>query len=273
MGLYPDLSAVITLTGSQAMRLWFDDSRLPNGDWDYISDNPTAMLMKGPGLRIDVMTDERFGAWNWGNVATPDELYTLKISHAFWEIHGPRNWDKHAADIVFLSRKGAKFLRPLYDIVLPIWKEKYKRNTVNLNQSAKDFFSDAVNRKYDHDSLHESIAYGDRPLYESVLREGSDVAVDNAKFWAMDHETQIKMVREEIYATALERILIPRNYKGSPTSAYVWALRRTATSLFKGEWALFLMLNLDELMRPDCDYMRRHINNKHKLRPIGDTHV
>lgn len=262
----------VTLIGSRAMAIHFPDARTPGDDWDYHGDDPDSDL-DFLGVRLDVFTDPRLGAWPWGTVATPDELYTLKISHSFWEINGPRTWDKHASDIVFLERKGAKFLRPLYDILLPIWKERYKRNPTNLNQSKDGFFADAVNRKYDHDSLHESVAYGERPLYESILRDGSDVAVDNSKFWAMDHATQIKTVREEIYATALERILIPANYRGSPRAAYHWALRRTATSLFKGEWALFLLLNLDELMVPDCDYTARHLANQHKLRLIGDLHA
>lgn len=260
----------VTLIGSRALSMHYPDARKSSGDWDWQMDGHYPFLGV-PFERNDFFVDERLGAWPWGDTATPDELYTMKISHSFWEINGPGTWDKHAFDIVFLERKGAQFLRPLYDILLPIWKERYKRKITNLNQTAKDFFSDGVQRKYDHDSLHESVAYGDRPLFESILREGSDVLVDNAKFWAMDHETQIKLVREEIYATALERILVPRNYRGSPRAAYHWALRRTATSLFKGEWALYLMLNLDELMKPDCNYLARHLENTHKLRPIGET--
>lgn len=257
----------VTLIGSRAMAMHYPDARRPKGDWDYHSEQPASelrALIEADGS--DVFADARLGAWSWHWIATPDELYTMKISHSFWEINGFCSWDKHAADIVFLSRKNAQFIRPLYDILLPIWKERYRRNPTSLNQSKDGFFADAVNRVYDHDSLHESIAYGDRPLFESILKPGSDVAVDNDKFWAMDHATQIKLVREEIYATALERILIPFDYQGSPSAAYHWALRRTATSLFKGEWALFLMLNLDELMRPDCAYLQRHLDNKHRLR-------
>jgi hypothetical protein len=265
------ITVTVTLIGSRAMRHWFPDAREPRGDWDWQGSFPVEhAAFTVQGEHHDTFTDERLRAWDWGVIATPDELYTLKVSHAFWEIGGPKNWDKHASDIRFLKRKGAVFLRPLYDIVLPIWKERYKRNPVSLDKSARNFFADAVNRKYDHDSVHETIAYYDRPLYESVLRDGSEVAVDNAKFEALDYEVKLQLVREEVYATALERILIPRDYQGSPGAAYHWALRRTATSLFKGDWALFLVLNLDRLMRPDCDYVRRHIQNKGKLRLNGD---
>lgn len=261
-----------TLIGSRATYFWYTDARMPTGDWDYLSDEPEQKFYPfRPSDRIDMFVDERLGLWNWGSMATPSELYTIKISHAFWEINGPANWNKHANDIIFLSRKQAKFIRPLYDTLLPIWKEKYAKHKTNLSQDKGDFFADAVKRKYDHDSVHRSVAYGDRPLYERILKDGETVAVDNSKFWAMDFETKLKLVREEIYTTALERILIPGNYRGSPGAAYYWALRRTATSLFKGDWALFLMLNLDRLRKPDGNYMKHHLNNEHKLILTGDV--
>lgn len=263
----------VTLIGSHAARHWFgDDFRRPGDDYDFHADDSRWPVPDGPdGTRSDVFVDSRLAQWDWQSVATPGELYTMKISHAFWEINGPREWNKHAADIVFLSRHGAQFIRPLYDILLPIWKERYRKNPTNTTLQKDEFFNDAVKRVYDHDSLHESVAYGKRPLYVDILADGETVKVDSSKFQSMDHATQIKVVREEVYATALERILIPGNYEGSPGAAYYWALRRTATSLFKGDWALFLMLNLDELMRPDCNYMKRHLENQHKLRRLDDV--
>lgn len=257
---------MLTLIGGRAVRHSFnyawDD---PKTDRDYHS--PVEFAGEHPIRedRLDIFVDPHLGAWDWGPIATPDELYTMKISHSFWEINAPESWDRHASDIVFLERKGAVFIRELYDILLPIWKERYKRNPTNLEQNASMFFADAVDRKYDHDSLHASVAYFDSPLFERILRDGSDVAVDNAKFWAMDFDTKIKLVRELIYATALERIVIPRDYKVSPRWAYHWAVRRTATSLFKGEWALFLMKNLDLLMKPDIQHVQRHLDQADRL--------
>ena len=266
-----------TLVGSRAIQSHFPDFREPK-DWDWFQHGkwdsflPDKEFLTSVFGRCDVFDDPRLGDWAWGDVATPDELYTIKVSHSFWVINTTGNWDKHVRDIVFLKAHGATLIRPLYDILRPIWADSYRRHTVSLAKTAKDFFDDAVDRKYDHDSIHETIAYGDRPLYESVLKEGSEVAVDNAKFRAMDLGTQLNLVREEVYATALERYLIPEDYRGSPRAAYVKALRKTATSLFKGEWALFLMLNVDKLLRPDVDYIRRHKDNIHKLRLNGDTH-
>lgn len=249
---------MLTLIGSSAARHWFEDFRAPR-DVDYHASKPLARL-----LDADVFVDERLSQWGWGRVATPEELYTMKVSHAFWEIEN--SWNKHMADVVFFQRKAVTFNRELYDILKPIWKDIHGKKITNLKQNAKNFFKDAVPRIYDHDSIHHSIAYGDHPLYEDILVPGEEVMVDSSKFFnGMDYETQLKLVREEVYATALERILIPRNYQGSPSAAYAWALRRTITSLFKGEWALWTVLNYDRLAKPDCQFVQRHLDNKNKL--------
>lgn len=274
---------MLTEIGSSAARHWFPEFREPKDlDFHGSSEDDRANIVGGSDFaaktRADVFIDERLGQWDWGSIATPEELYTMKVSHSFWEI-GPRgsrqasaNWRKHMSDIVFFQRKGVEFNRELYDILRPIWKERYHRNPTNLKQNAEAFFGDAVKRKYDHDSIHASIAYGDYPLYEDILVPGEEVMVDSTKFFdGMDLDTQLKLVREEVYATALERIMIPKDYVGSPSAAYAWALQRTITSLFKGEWALWTVLHYDTLARPDCDYVQRHKDNAHRLIPLEDN--
>lgn len=246
-----------TLIGSLAAKQWFPDFREPQ-DVDYHSPSPV-----DDEDRYDVFVDPRLSAWEWGEVATPEELYTMKVSHSFWEIGN--TWQKHMNDIVFFQRKGVEFDRELYDILVPIWKDLHGRKRTSLAQNAQNFFTDAVDRKYVHDSIHESIAYYDRPMYESILVQGEEVMTDSAKFFSMDEDLQLKLVREEVMATALERILIPKNYKHSPTAAYAWALQRTITSLFKNEWALWTVLHYDTLARPDCDYVQRHFDKSDKL--------
>jgi hypothetical protein len=263
---------MLTLIGSTAARKHFPDFREPKDvDFHTGDANQAAAFMQAyrneGEVPPDVFVDPRLVQWNWGPVASPEELYTMKVSHSFWEINrDPNNWNKHMADVIFFQRKGVEFIRELYDILKPIWKDIHEPHRTSLKQNKANFFNDAVVRKYDHDSIHASIAYGDHPLYEDILVPGEEVMVDNSKFFdGMDHETKLKCVREEVYATALERILIPKNYKGSPGAAYAWALRRTITSLFKGEWALWTVLNYDILARPDCNYLQRHLDNADKL--------
>ncbi len=255
-----------TLIGSRAIKHWFPDFRDPQDtDWQAAE---AGELTGYAHEHWDVFIDARLAEWSWGPIATPDELYTMKISHGYWDING--SWDKHAADIVFLQRKGCKFIPELHDILLEIWKERYPKNSISLKKGADEFFTDHVHYIYVHDTVHQSVAYRDRPWYEDILKDGEDVMVDNAKFWALSLEQQLQLCREEAYVIALERILIPRGYKGSPVSAYRWALRRMAVSLFKNQWATFLLLQLDELGRPDCNYVQRHLDNRAMLVPYGE---
>lgn len=260
---------MITLIGGAAIHHHFPDyRRRKDSDIDYqaTTQDDYDVLVRNHSEEADIFFNEALAGWDWGTVATPEELYTMKVSHSFWEIGGDsRNWQKHMDDIVFLQRKGVKFNRELYDILYPMHKAMHGKKKTSLAQNAKNFFGDAVQRKYDHDSVHASIAYGDHPLFEDILVPGEDVMVDSSKFWAMDEDTKHMLVREEIYATALERILIPRDYRYSPMAAYAWSVQRTLTSLFKGEWALYLALNYSELCRPDCDYVARHLSNRDKL--------
>ncbi len=243
-----------TLVGSRATKVFFPDFREPR-DVDYFSpyDIEGAETFYHPNLE----------QWGWSGIAGTNELYTIKVSHAFWNLHG--TWNKHMNDILFLQGKGAKVIPPLFDILYPIWEERYGKKRANLNAQPEDFFNKNVHRVYDHDSIHRSIAYYDRPLFERILRDGHAVAVDKAKFDALIYEDKLKLVREEVYATALERQLIPSGYKSSPRAAYNWAMMKTVTSFSKGWFPLFIVQNYADLYKPDVDYLKRHKDNSDRL--------
>lgn len=265
------------LVGSRALKHHFPDFRrqppgkarrtAPGGfekewipkDTDYLSDEQVD--------GADTFWHPDLTKWSWGEIATVDELYTIKVSHAFWDIRG--SWNKHMMDVVFLQNNGAVFIRELYDILYPIWEETHGKKQANLEASPEEFFNSRVHRIYDHDSIHESVAYYDRPLFESILRDGHQVAVDRAKFDALTEEDKHRLVREEVYATALERELIPKGYQGNPRIPYMTYLHKTVTSFSKGWFPLYIVLNFNKLYFPDVNYVDRHLNNKHKLRPFG----
>ena len=73
---------MLTLIGGRAMRHWFNDARDdPKADWDYHSPIPHDGKHPIREDRLDIFVDPRLAAWDWGMIATPDELYTMKISH------------------------------------------------------------------------------------------------------------------------------------------------------------------------------------------------
>src|SRR5678815_2557645 len=147
--------------------------------------------------------------------ATLDELYTIKISHSYWELKN-NSWGKHMGDVVMLKRHGAQLIPELHKILYGVWEQEHGVKRVDLNMDKAAFFDDAVPRRYDHDSVHESVAYGDEPLYNRILKDDAEVGVSMKKLKALPFEDQVRLFREEIYATALERKVIPSDYDVSP---------------------------------------------------------
>lgn len=252
-----------TLIGSAAINAYIPGYRVPK-DLDFFSDEPVDPEIDG--IRTEAFWHPKLADWQWGEVATLDELYTIKVSHAFWDLHG--TWDKHMFDTMSLKKAGAQFIPDLYKILYKVWEETHGKKRANLEADPDDFFNDRViKRIYDHDSIHESVAYHDRPLFEAILRDDSEVAVDKSKWEALSHEDKLRMVREEVYATALERLLVPSDYSYSKGKAYQIILKSTIVSLSKGWFPLYAVLHFDELTKPDVDYVKRHKDNAHMLRP------
>lgn len=68
-----------TLVGSVALSHWIDVGRVPK-DIDYFSDKDVS--------GAETFWDDRLAFWEFRDVATLDELYTIKVSHSFWDLHG-----------------------------------------------------------------------------------------------------------------------------------------------------------------------------------------
>jgi hypothetical protein len=257
------------IIGSTAMNAHFPTTRKPK-DLDYFGPVESVEQMKRFGIQVNdrFWHDNLVGSQlDRDGIASVDELYTIKVSHAYWELQNG-SWDKHMADIMFLKANGALLDMELHKLLYPIWIETHGAKKMNLAQAAGQFFKDAVVRIYDHDSIHDSVAFGDHPLYERILKDGETVDIDPDKMWnGLTFDEQIALFREEIAATALERWMIPTNYKFSPGRAYKMALRKTITSLTKGKSARFIVTNFEHFARPH-DYMAIHNTKKHKLLPL-----
>lgn len=266
----------LLIIGSAAMRHHFAPQfdREP-GDIDvFAPTGHTNWQLEGvavDGHHVDAFSHQMLdplllGTATCSRYATPDELLTIKTSHAHWELRNG-SWDKHMWDLVFLRDHGAVVDESLYQRIYAVWANIHGAKRLKMGMDATGFFTDAVVRTYDHDSLHESVAYGDEALYVSVLAPGKEVKMDMAKVKALPHETRVRLLREEVYATALERLVIPNGYRYSPRLAYHWALRRTITSLTSGWTSRWLVDNYKEMRTPDMDYVARHRSRMHLLKP------
>lgn len=255
------------LVGSNALKIWYPEFKRTPKDTDYFVTEPTPNDRENNieyfyhPMLAKYLTD--CGDWP-DQIAGRDALYTIKVSHAFWALRNG-SWEKHMYDLMFLQDKGCEVIPEFYDVLYNVWVEVHGAKRANLNVPASEFFTNTVERKYDHDSIHRSIAYGDRPLYESILKDNSEVAVSREKFEALTHEQKCQLVREEVYATALERILIPTNFSKSPRAAYAWAMRQTITSFSKGWFPYWVVTNYLDVYKPDCNFVQRHKDNADRL--------
>lgn len=225
------------------------------------------------GLKLDAFWHPALTGWvaarcNGGlQFATLDELYTIKVSHSYWVLRNG-SWDKHMFDIVELKKAGATLDAYLHKMLYSVWEEKHGKKRVDLNMDKDSFFTDAVKRIYDHDSIHYSVAYGEKPIYEDCFVDGQEVAMDMEKIKALPFDKLVKLYREEVYATALERWVIPSDYTVSPRKAYADALKKTITSLTKGWSSTFMVDNYEVFRSPDMDYVKHHLSKSDQLIPL-----
>jgi len=190
--------------------------------------------------------------------ATPNAIYTIKCSHFGWDIH----WEKTKYDILFLKSKYRPRLIPeLYEALVEHWnKEHGDKSYLSLSQDKEDFFNDYVKYKYDHDYLHELVAYPNKPVYTKCLKDGNSVLTDKAKFGKMSFEAQVKMFREEIVVIACERWLVHKPDIGW-YKAYMLSLKKTITRLTKN-WACdFIIQNLEYFVKPEFNMFEHILNN------------
>lgn len=191
--------------------------------------------------------------------ATPDTIYTIKCSHLGWS--NPM-WEKHKLDILWLKSNGCRLIPDLYKVLVEYWKKELgDKSFLSLDQSKKDFFTDNVYYKYDHDYLHELVAYPDRPVYEKCLKDGRQVLIDRERFDKLSFDEQVKMFREEISVIACERWLLNDYWNGNISwyRAYHLSLQKTITNLTKN-WATdFIVCNLEYFVKPEYSYFENVI--------------
>lgn len=188
--------------------------------------------------------------------ATPDSLYTIKLSHLGW---GNPNWNKHKLDILHMENIGCVIIPELYKELINFWKiELGTKDFLSLDKTKDNFFTDEVTYIYDHDLLHEKASYPNKPMYTKCLMEGKQVLTDKEKFDKLTYEDQLRMFKEEISVICFERWVIP--YGKSWVESYPWSVKKTITTLTKG-WATdFLIKNLKEFIKPDKQVIQNLIN-------------
>jgi hypothetical protein len=231
--------------GSTAVKHWFPDFREPN-DLDYIDKNQE--LITKEEQRYWIPTFQYFLDNNKDDVyLDPEFILVNKMAHFGWDVH----WNKTMNDILFLKSKGVKADPAIYRKLVKDWIKVHGKKWASLKDAdSKSFFEDAVNRKYVHDSIHEAVAVEEEPMYFKILKsDDGSVGCSKEKFEELTLEQKLNLVREETWVTALERYLIPNDYKYSVNRAYFQSIKKLTTTMSSGWFKEWIIFNFDLLYK------------------------
>lgn len=229
----------ILLIGSQALARAGLKPREPR-DTDFWKVGEGTAI-KGRGVEIHYVPQDILDLVEQSepNVASPNAVYTIKCSHANWDIH----WQKTMSDIRYLRKKGAKKDVKLYSALYKHWLLVHdNKSRLSLAKTKEDFFTDGVQYIIDHDKLHEIVAPMGVPMYTIVRKEGEEVLIDREKFNNLEKYSQLRLFLEEVHVIMAERYLIPTNFEMSNIEAYHRALKKTIVDLTKN-WAHEFMVD------------------------------
>ena len=257
------------LVGSKALKELYSDFSREIQDTDFfvqtkLSESSTRKAFTKDGDEYQFFTAPELSIlFERGDnrVATLNELFTIKCSHVQWDIKrgGSHLLNKTLFDIKFMLQKGAKLDEELYSSLYSLWEKRYGVNLISFNAPNEIFFTKAVDRKYDHDSLHELVKYYDEPLHCKVRKDKSKALVSKKLFDQLSPLDQLRLAREECYVLSLERFIIPgkiNDYK----VAYKKTLHRFIGTMSKGFFNKFLLINYLELEEPEINYLEKFQN-------------
>lgn len=188
--------------------------------------------------------------------ASIDWLLFFKESHKFKKdsVH----FLKTLNDIRLLQDIGAQM--PVSSIN-PLFKDREKSTYVNklpnLNVKAGEFFNpNTVQYKYDHDSIHRAVALYDKPAYLYYKHPDKEVFCSEELFFAQTQEIRLAGVYEEACVLALERSMIPFDFKPNPHKAFTMALEKVATSITSGWFREYAYRNYYKVLKFYNDHGR-----------------
>lgn len=246
------------LIGSRALKYWVPEFRISeDADWDVISDKPlwncewhkpsvcnNADVWKYASLDSVELPD---GSSAW--ICKPKGLALIKRSH-LWRTVGFEksivHWHKYlkhftqdlnSDDLLFLSNRIQKT------------KEQFPQRHPSLKQSVEDFFDDYVEKKYNHDFLHELVAFHDKPLYTRMQRDPSSAWCEKDLWDNFSYDDKVRCVAEECFVISIERFLVPQDWAFNPKIAYSRALNKVCTTLCSGWFRDFAIDNYPEVMQ------------------------
>ena len=253
------------LYGSQAIKHWFSDFYRKPTDTDIICEDKSRF--KGTDVKYAKCFDNLLNSeqHNIKNIASPNALYTIKVSHSFFPVH----WEKTMRDISFLQNKKCSLIRESYNELYEFWCEFHKaksdKSRMNFNVPNEKFFKPTVDRKFQHDLLHKLIKFNNKPMYSLIKNDPKMAQIDENLFNKLSTEQKRELILEEVYVIALERFLIPNSFNFSFKKAYLNSLKMNIINLNKGFIPLYIVENWNYFRHFDLEKFEKQIFKVQKL--------
>jgi len=179
------------LFGSSLIKKYFPDFRKIN-DIDWVTNDISKMKTSTKEVEYYYIP------FIESREMTPDEIYTVKVSHAIYNIH----WKKTMSDIRFLQIKGCKIIPEFLTKLRLHWISIHgKQIRTNFDILPDEFFDDKVKRKFSHDELHTFI--NPSPTYLNMIVNG--VTPVSELFFNMNEDQRKEVLFEESFVISLER--------------------------------------------------------------------
>jgi len=178
--------------GSTLIKKYFPDFRTPK-DIDWVYKDISEMKKSVPG------EEYHFMPFSPNREMTVDEIYTVKFSHAIYDIH----WKKTMSDIRFLQIKGCKIVPSFFQELREFWIQVHgEQKRTDFEVEPGKFFEDRVRRKIKHDELHKLL--NSTPTYTKFVPT-NEVSPVPDMFFKLSIQEQRDALYEEAFVLAIER--------------------------------------------------------------------
>lgn len=244
------------LIGSRALAHWNPQFKLKdNADWDIISSRP---IDGAEWHDRSFLNNSHFDEYaensdifdfngHLVHIMNPTGLSIIKRSH-LWRNLGFQKHITHYHKFMVTRKCYDLHNERLLQERIKLTKAAFPQGNPSLMQSRDAFFDDAVTKKYDHDYLHTLLAYYDAPLYTRLLKTDDLVWCEQDAWHRLSHDDKVKCVAEESYVIAIERFMVPHDWKFPIKLAYLKSVDKVCTTLCSGWFRDFAIDNYPSIV-------------------------
>ena len=230
------------LIGSRALAYWNPTVKLsPNSDWDIISTEPIEgaewhdpNFLNNAKFENYVSNARIYFNGHELHVVNMLGLAIIKRSHLWRDLSFQKHITHYHKYMIGYKRQDWLWADDILQERIALTMKAFPQGHPSLKKSVDEFFDDYVKKKYNHDYLHELVAYYDKPLYTRLQRDSSSAWCERDLWETLSIEDRTKCVAEETQVIAIERFLVPKDWNYSVRHAYLRSLDKVCTTLCSG---------------------------------------